>query len=175
MSIILFATNVYFGMLLGVAELTKIRWPDAFQSELLAQRGVPKWSAYYIAIVFPWLEIIVAAFLVMGAFLIPTAVVTLILFTVFLVFKIVLYKNKRLSGCACFVANRQETIDLASITTSILFFLLALFQLWASIQIQPLNGQLQLLIGTVFLITATWILFKGNIMSRIAHLRISKM
>ncbi|MBE3561501.1 MAG: hypothetical protein IMW89_20115 [Ktedonobacteraceae bacterium] len=125
MSLASFLLELYFAAQLSIAGIAKIDHPQQFQDTILVSGNFPAWSVQWLRRIFPWFEIILACFLVSGVAEQFAAVLTLVLFTIFLFFKLSLRKQWRPINCGCYGNTLQEPPDTSSIGVATILVLLA--------------------------------------------------
>lgn len=129
--------SAYFACLLMVAGCAKLDDPHLFESTLRVLRILPRRMIWPASRIVPWLEMVFAVVLISGISPLIAASVNLVLFTSFLVTKLVLFIREPTSDCGCYGSTYRRNIDPANITVSILFVVLAAALLWLGISTQP--------------------------------------
>jgi uncharacterized membrane protein YphA (DoxX/SURF4 family) len=171
MSILCFAIELYFAMMLSVSGISKLSDLQHFKEILYKQHILPLWSIKWISKIVPGIEIGLASLLVMGIAEKIVAVAVVMLFALFLVVKIFLLATKNNADCGCNSRSKVETVDGASIVVAVIFILLAAFHMGLLLS----NVSVTIfwrLIGTIFIVALSGFLLVG---SRIRYRQFSRL
>ncbi len=169
MTLVVLALNLYFAAVLSVSGLAKLDQLDAFESLLQRYRLLPAWVIAGTARIFPWVEIALAVAVVTEMARLATATLVAVLFTVFLVIKIVLLRMHDGADCGCFGAAQQQSVDGVSIATATLLALFAWFDAWSTAHIPALSWRERLPIILLFGCIGSWVAWRGMLRRRFRH------
>lgn len=123
MHIMLLGMEFYFAALLGTAGLAKLASLHQFAATLRQQRILPHWSIAWVSRLVPWIEVGLACLLISGGAPRLAAVLTLLVFAGFLLFKVLLLRANPGVDCGCGHDARPTPVDGASITVSAIWSL----------------------------------------------------
>jgi hypothetical protein len=140
MTSIAFFLELTFAALLGISGVTKIDTPWVFQAALLNYKFIPSKIVPWIARIFPWFEIILAALLMSGVVIAETSVINLILFLLFFILKVYRLLSGQQSDCGCHgpvYTKQNATIDL---WVGGFYPALALAHVWFATHSEPIIG-----------------------------------
>jgi len=164
MTVIHFALDLYFAMVLATAGLAKAEHPAQLAATLRRQRLLPRWSVTAGSWLFPWVEVILAGSLISGLASVLTAVVVLALFTSFLLMKGLLLASRRPVDCGCYGGKRVQVLDGADVATAALLTGLAVVHLCTALPGEPTPNAWRLAAAMLFSGTACW--FAWRIVAR---------
>lgn len=148
--------DFYFASLLAVSGFAKAYKPAQFAATLRQQDILPVWSSKSIGYTLPWIEMGVAALLVVGTIPVLTAVTVLVLFTAFLIAESALYFTKYQGECGCYGTARTQPVTEASVITSAILVCLAALHLWISTQGPIVGWQLRAAIIAISIAVGIW-------------------
>lgn len=151
MSLLAFALQLYFAMILGVSGLMKFENPSYFADKLLQQHLLPSWSIGFISRTLPIIEMVIAFFLISGIALKFNAIVVITLFMLFLLIKIYLFVTGSDADCACYGSTNSQKVDGASVIVSILLVLLSIAHLWLADQFTSVSWQWRFFTSLIFI------------------------
>lgn len=160
MSIIVFILKLYLAAVLGVAGLAKLADRQQFFATITSFQILPSWSVILAGTALPWLEIVIAVELITDISPILTALTTFVLFTGFLILKIILAATRKTTDCGCFGTAQYQMKNGANIVVSSILAALAAFYVWATIQTVILGGGGRLAGMVIFGGAAFWLLLK---------------
>ena len=120
------ALEVFLALHLGIAGITKLLTPQHFAIVLRQQHIIPKWSIKGVTYTLPTVEVLTAVILIIEVSHPLTKGLTLLLFSTFLVVKLILFAKKSNADCGCKGKHSTEQVDLASVTVSVILFLITL-------------------------------------------------
>ncbi|HZU66882.1 MAG TPA: MauE/DoxX family redox-associated membrane protein [Ktedonobacteraceae bacterium] len=166
MSLISFALELYFAAMLGVSGLTKIDDLSNFEEILSRQHIIPSWSIKSVARILPWLEIVIAFFLVTGFAKVINAIIVVILFGSFLSTKIILLITGRAKDCGCYGNAKIEEISGSSIVVSVILILCTLIHLGLIIWVPSVNWMWRSIGITLFIVGEGFLAIKMLVKSK---------
>lgn len=159
-TILLLGLELYFAAILGVSGLAKLDNPEQFAAILRRHHILPTWSIARFSKLFPWLEVILAIWLVMGIKPLLSAGLIFILFAGFLIVETVLVVTKRASECGCYGIVYRQKVDGASIATAVILCLLALMHWFAIAKTAPVSLVWRLPVIVIFSGMSGWLALK---------------
>lgn len=130
MAALLLLVELYFAAMLGVSGLAKLDAPEHFEATLRVHRLWPAQAIRPVSRIFPWLEVVVAIALIIGFAPAFTAMLTLLLFGIFLSVETILVVTRRATECACYGVAYRQKVDGASLIVSVILVTLAAFYSW---------------------------------------------
>lgn len=107
-SILTVVARLVLALVFGLSALSKITAPGAFHDSVAAYHLLPMWLVGPFALAIPWLEALVALYLLIGLFQRPTAIVTalmLVMFTGAISISLLQGGAATARGCGCFAAT----------------------------------------------------------------------
>ncbi len=102
---LIFISRLVVGFILVIAAVTKIAEPEAFAKSILAYKLIPLFLVNIVAIIIPWIELIIGIFLIFGIFLGGSSLLSAGLFCMFaIIIAISLLRGLEIN-CGCFGAD----------------------------------------------------------------------
>ncbi len=104
-SVLTVVARLVLALVFGLSALSKITAPGAFHDSVVGYHLLPAWLVGPFALAIPWLEVLVALYLLIGLFQRPTAIVTalmLVMFTGALSISLIQGGAATARGCGCF-------------------------------------------------------------------------
>ncbi len=148
-------SRLLLGLVFALSAVTKITTPGAFRDSVAAYQLLPHNLITPFAMALPWLEALIALYLLVGLFLRPTAIVTAALLVMFTgAIAISLARGNTGHGCGCFgdsgigsLAPVQwlaggATITPFDVVRDLIFILLATVIYWGNRYAFSLEGLL---------------------------------
>lgn len=126
-----FALDLYLAAVLGISGLTKIKEPAEFAATLYRHHILPSWSIPGISRVCPWVEVALAAALVVGLAPLLTAALVVILIGTFCMIETIPLVNGSATNCGCYGTGHARKVDGSSVLTSAALIGIAALHLWA--------------------------------------------
>lgn len=100
--VVTFVARLVLAMVFGVSALSKLTAPGLFQAEVGAYHLLPAAIVGPFALALPWIEALLAVYLLIGLFLRPVAAATAVLLAVFtFALAISLAQGNTAHGCGC--------------------------------------------------------------------------
>ncbi len=128
----LLALQLYFAASLGVAGLSKLRFPQHFEHAVGQARIMPRSLIRPLRYALALAEIVLGAALVLGAFSRFVSVSVLMLFTLFLFFQTWLFLRGRFQECGCFPTTAGKEGKSALLRSATLWLMALLLVMAAS-------------------------------------------
>lgn len=130
MALALLLIELYFAALLGVSGLAKLDAPEHFEATLRLHRLWPAQAIRPLSRIFPWVEVLIAIALIFGFAPALTAMLTTLLFGIFLGVETILVVSRRATECACYGVAYRQKVDGASLVVSVILVTLAALHSW---------------------------------------------
>jgi peroxiredoxin/uncharacterized membrane protein YphA (DoxX/SURF4 family) len=137
MSVILFMIELYFSVTLCVAGLSKVSDSEHFRATLYRQHLLPERAISFFSIIFPYIEIALALFLMTGFLPFISSITLVLLFVGFLLVKATLFHAHQDADCGCYGSTRLEAKAEISLAVSVCQLLLSLILLWLVVVAPP--------------------------------------
>ena len=154
--------SIYFAFTLFVAGVSKFDDLSYFRATLRVIRLLPGHTIHIVSQFIAGFEVIFAIILILGVASIEAAIINLVLFVSFIIFKLFVFLRKLPPECGCFGATYKARIDPVSITVSSIQIGLALIYLFLVLNADvTVTDRILHIIGSIsFLAFAAWIMIR---------------
>lgn len=158
--------EIYLAGMLGISGIAKLQDVDEFANTLRIHRILPTQSVKIVSRIFPWIEIILACFLVFGIFPLFTSALVCVLFATFLGIEVVLVVTRRATDCGCYGVAYRQKVDSASIVVSTLILSLTIFHLWLVTWIESIDLAWRVPVIILFCTLVGWLLWRTLVVAK---------
>jgi Methylamine utilisation protein MauE len=168
MNILLFVFEIYFALQLVVSGLAKAENRSYFEFTLRQHKVMPTQITTVFSRLFPIFEIFLGFLLLIsyGVWAIYIAIVNLLLFFSFLIYKIFLAFNKPNSDCGCSGTSSQKTIDSISLISSTILVLFAVITFWLTTWVESVAWEVKGITISLLVLMIAWVLIRLNLKKR---------